>query len=46
MKPTLSSALNRIGDHHAALGRHLTMSVKTGTFCSYAPDEPAAPWAF
>ena len=42
----VKAALNRISDHHAALGRHLTTSIKTGTFCSYAPDEPPAPWAF
>src|SRR5262249_1204499 len=42
----VKAALNRISDHHAALGRHLTMSIKTGTFCSYAPDEPLASWAF
>jgi hypothetical protein len=42
----VKAALNRISDHHAALGRHLTMSIKTGTFSSYAPDEPPAPWAF
>ena len=41
----VKAALNRISDHHAGLGRHLTVSIKTGTFCSYAPDEPPAPWA-
>jgi non-specific serine/threonine protein kinase len=41
----VKAALNRIADHHAPLGRHLTTSIKTGTFCSYAPDEPS-PWAF
>src|SRR5262249_39917943 len=45
-RKVVKAALNRISDHHAALGRHLTMSIKTGTFCSYAPDEPLAPWAF
>jgi hypothetical protein len=42
----IKAALSRIGDHHAALGRHLTTSVKTGTFCSYSPDEPPASWEF
>ena len=42
----VKAALHRISEHHAALGRHLTVSIKTGTFCSYAPDEPPAPWAF
>jgi hypothetical protein len=35
----VKAALNRISAHHAALGRHLTTSIKTGTFCSYAPEE-------
>ena len=42
----LKAALNRISDHHAGLGRHLTTSIKTGTFCSYVPDAPPPPWAF
>src|SRR5262249_10528695 len=46
VRKVVKAALNRIRDHHAALGRHLTTSIKTGTFCSYAPDEPVAPWAF
>src|SRR5262245_35675326 len=40
----VKAALKRISDHHAVLGRHLQTSIKTGTFCSYAPDEPLAPW--
>jgi class 3 adenylate cyclase len=46
MTKAVKAALTRIGDHHAALGRHLTTSIRTGTFCSYAPDQPPAPWAF
>ena len=46
VRKVVKAALNRISDHHAALGRHLTTSIKTGTFCSYAPDEPLAPWGF
>jgi len=42
----VKAALHRISDHHAALGRHLTASIKTGTFCSYTPDKPPAPWAY
>jgi hypothetical protein len=45
MTKAVKAALNRITDHHAALGRHLTTTIKTGTFCSYAPDEPPPPWA-
>jgi non-specific serine/threonine protein kinase len=40
----VKAALNRISDHHAALGRHLAASIKTGTFCSYAPDRGHATW--
>ena len=43
MTKVVKAALNRISDHHAALGRHLTTSIKTGTFCSYAPAERLAP---
>src|SRR5262245_48411573 len=46
VRKVVKAALNRISDHHAALGRHLTTSIKTGTFCAYAPDEPPGPWAF
>jgi tetratricopeptide (TPR) repeat protein len=28
----------RIGEHHPELGEHLTRSVRTGTYCAYAPD--------
>ncbi|GAY09472.1 AAA family ATPase [Pseudonocardia sp. N23] len=31
-------ALARIDDVHPELGRHLAVSVRTGTFCRYAPD--------
>lgn len=34
----IASALQRIAEHHPALGRHFTATIKTGTFCSYAPD--------
>ena len=44
MTKGVKAALRRISDHHAALGRHLTASIKTGTFCSYAPDQPTAAW--
>lgn len=33
-------AIRRIGRVHPALGGHLRRSVRTGTFCSYEPDEP------
>jgi hypothetical protein len=31
-------ALHKISEHHAALGRHLASTIKTGTYCSYTPD--------
>jgi len=31
-------ALRKISEHHAALGRHLASTIKTGTCCSYTPD--------
>ena len=38
-------AIARIGEHHPALGEHLTGAVRTGTYCAYAPDSGAhAPW--
>ena len=35
----IRAALDRIERSHPALGRHLARSLKTGTFCSYSPDE-------
>jgi hypothetical protein len=36
----IKDAIRRIGDAHPQLGRHLTGSVRTGTFCSYEPEQP------
>jgi hypothetical protein len=36
-------ALKRVSALDADLGKHLTHSVRTGTFCSYAP-ESAVSW--
>ena len=36
----LKDAIARISDVHPALGRHLRNSVRTGTFCSYVPEQP------
>jgi hypothetical protein len=33
----LREAIRKIGDELPALGRHLTMTVQTGTFCAYRP---------
>lgn len=35
-------ALRRIDRQHRELARHLEVSIKTGTFCSYAPEHPVA----
>jgi hypothetical protein len=35
-------ALKRVAAADAALGRHLEHSVRTGTFCSYAPEQPVS----
>ena len=36
----IRSAISRVEAVHPALGRHLKNSVRTGTFCSYAPEQP------
>ena len=36
----IRDAVKAIGACHAALGDHLRASVRTGTFCSYAPASP------
>jgi predicted ATPase len=35
----IKSALTRIDEHSSALGAHLEQTVRTGTFCSYRPDQ-------
>lgn len=35
----IKSCIKKISKEHAALGKHLSVSVKTGTFCSYQPEE-------
>jgi hypothetical protein len=37
------AAMVRIGEANPALGRHLDVAVRTGTFCSYLPDPGNAP---
>jgi tetratricopeptide (TPR) repeat protein len=34
----IKAALDRIDEHSAALGRHLASTIRTGIYCSYAPD--------
>ena len=38
-------SVRRIEAAHPALGRHLTSSLRTGTFCLYRPPDPVA-WRF
>jgi hypothetical protein len=40
----VKDAIRRIAGAHPDLGRHLTRSVRTGTFCVYDPDQPT-PWS-
>jgi hypothetical protein len=34
----LRAVIRRVGDVHPSLGRHLEMTIHTGTYCSYQPD--------
>jgi len=34
----MRDAIGRVGRAHPSLGRHLDASVRTGVFCSYAPE--------
>ena len=34
----IKTTLRKITAHHPVLGRHLTLTIKTGTYCSYSPD--------
>jgi hypothetical protein len=34
----IRSAIKRVADHDAALGRELESTVRTGTFCCFEPD--------
>jgi hypothetical protein len=44
---SIRAAMRRMGTHDAALIAHLRATIKTGVFCSYAPD-PRLPaeWTF
>jgi hypothetical protein len=41
----LRAALGRLDREHPALGRHLTLTVRIGTYCSYRPEHPPD-WRF
>jgi len=34
----IKAALERIAEHSPTLGRHLSVTIRTGTFCAYQPD--------
>ena len=36
----IRSAIKKIENQHPALAKHLTISIKTGTFCTYQPENP------
>jgi hypothetical protein len=38
----IRSTIRRIEQAHPELGRHLRLSVRTGTLCTYEPDSPTA----
>lgn len=38
----IRNAIRKIATLHPRLGRHLENSVKTGTFCAYAPETPVS----
>jgi DNA-binding PadR family transcriptional regulator len=34
----IKAAMERIAEHSPTLGRHLSVTIRTGTFCAYQPD--------
>ena len=41
----IRQAIARLGEHHPELGEHLDRAIRTGTYCTYAPDPGArAAW--
>jgi hypothetical protein len=41
----IRAALDRVEEHNPTLGRHLATTIRTGVYCSYAPD-PRVPTAW
>lgn len=41
----IKAAVERVSEHSPDLGRHLSATVRTGTFCAYEPD-PRVPIAW
>jgi hypothetical protein len=43
----IKAALEKISENHPALGRHLAVTIRRGTFCAYTPDpRHPIPWTF
>jgi hypothetical protein len=40
----IRATIERLSRNNPALGRHLERSIKTGVYCSYAPDPADPPW--
>ena len=40
VRKAIKTALNNIDRHHPALAHHLRNAIRTGTRCSYGPDQP------
>ncbi len=40
MTQRVRSTIRRIEAAHPRVGRHLRVSIRTGTFCAYAPEDP------
>jgi hypothetical protein len=40
----LRSAIERVSEHHGALGDHLDQAVRTGTHCSYRSEPDIGRW--
>ncbi len=38
----IRDAIEKVATQHAELGQHLRASIRTGTFCAYAPPSPTA----
>jgi hypothetical protein len=41
----IARAMEKLTEHHAALGSYLASTINTGMYCSYAPDvNIPSPW--
>jgi len=45
VRRAIQAALDKLSTYHTALGRYLTTTIRTGTYCSYTPDlRLPSPW--